>query len=437
MGIICSEKEQQTTKHWFRGGSEEEGTWERSKIEKLRKEKETLNLELSLVEKEKVNLESKVSKIKSDLGTAEKIIRELSTELKTAREKNDELKRKYNYKYRPRLDGEDGRSEEENQNSINELELRVKGQSEALSDLKLQLEKSEKKYNKEKSALVKRCEELESLVGTEKARVESIWELEKTEMGRTLANLRNQVVQLENHKLMKESLEKEFNLLLREKETWDSEKLEYDVNLDKLEEKLTYRNRILEQSQSEVLQLKSQISELKKKLENFEAERSSLSSEISTLNQKLSVSEEKLKCSERSKDEHENIFSEYKQKCEGYEIEVGELRRSISTKESLIIQLEAKLNKMTAELNDIKSTLKSQSTTNLESQADEITSLKEQLTDAYSARTKAEQKLTEVEGSEMSLQERLNRQQKTNKILEERCYSTETILRYFFYKKNI
>ena len=54
-----------------------------------------------------------------------------------------------------RLDGEDGRSEEENQNSINELELRVKGQSEALSDLKLQLEKSEKKYNKEKSALVK------------------------------------------------------------------------------------------------------------------------------------------------------------------------------------------------------------------------------------------------------------------------------------------
>ena len=53
------------------------------------------------------------------------------------------------------MDGEDGRSEEENQNSINELELRVKGQSEALSDLKLQLEKSEKKYNKEKSALVK------------------------------------------------------------------------------------------------------------------------------------------------------------------------------------------------------------------------------------------------------------------------------------------
>ena len=104
MGIICSEKEQQTTKQWFRGGSEEEGTWERSKIEKLRKEKETLNLELSLVEKEKVNLESKVSKIKSDLGTAELIIRELSTELKTVREKNDELKLKYNHKSRPRLD---------------------------------------------------------------------------------------------------------------------------------------------------------------------------------------------------------------------------------------------------------------------------------------------------------------------------------------------
>ena len=205
------------------------------------------------------------------------------------------------------------------------------------------------------------------------------------------------------------------------------------MNLDKLEEKLTYRNRILEQSQSEVLQLKSQISELKKKLENFEAERSSLSSEISTLNQKLSVSEEKLKCSEHSKDEHENIFSEYKQKCEGYEIEVGELRRSISTKESLIIQLEANLNKMTAELYDIKS----QSKTNLESQADEIKSLKEQLIDAYSARTMAVQKLTEVERSEMSLQERFKRQQKTFKILEERCYSTETILRYFFYKKII
>ena len=54
-----------------------------------------------------------------------------------------------------RLDGEEGKSEEENQNSINELELRVKGQTAALADLKLQLEIAERKYKNEKSALAK------------------------------------------------------------------------------------------------------------------------------------------------------------------------------------------------------------------------------------------------------------------------------------------
>lgn len=152
-------------------GSEEEGGWERSRLEKLRKEKDRLQLrtvELEMekgrleVEKgrlvsEKGQLETRLVKVERNLETAEQIIRELSEELQV-------VKGKYRSERKTRISslgsggsrssaGDGSKSEEENQNLMNELELRTRGQEAALSDLKLQREKTERILNLEKESL--------------------------------------------------------------------------------------------------------------------------------------------------------------------------------------------------------------------------------------------------------------------------------------------
>jgi len=478
MGISVKESSQHSTRQtWFGDGSDDErAARERSRLEKVRKEKERLEAELKeleqvRVEREKLGaeledlasnnskLQSKVEKLQGNLDTAEGLVKELSAELKAVKDERRRSRKSSTSSRRSGVEGELG-SEEETQNRFNELEVRRRGQSEAISGLKLQLQDSELRFANEKESLTRESQALErelskqlnhkaaiekelqstklelrkAVEQTEKKTKEDetatkrIAELniEKTELGRTLTNLRTQVTKLEEKNL--QSLEQELDQLRLCKADWENERLDLVLNVDKLEEQRAG----LEQSRI------SLSSELREANRNLDSTRAKYTAEMNTLTYQLSVSQDARKKLEHAKIVQEKLNGELREEARLHSEDIEKLtdelhllRSELSIKESLVSSFTADLESFRAKASSYAELQRQQDqllqkNTGLEEQLlQKNIGLEEQLASIRNLREDLATRTRETQ----ELTEQLRRSREEGLLLDTRLKSTESVLR--------
>ena len=157
--------------------------------------------------------------LKSDLELSKKKVKESVGELKHVQEMFSKYRQEF--------------SDEIIQNKVNEVETKMRSQAEGVKKMAEELVKVEEAKKTLESKLVTRAD----LLKTAKKEIHNLKETlenekyKAEEVGKTIEIMRNNIERLENEKLQKDSLEKEFNSLQKQ--------LEEEKNLQKtLQEKV-------------------------------------------------------------------------------------------------------------------------------------------------------------------------------------------------------